>query len=40
METAVIAVDTGNYDLKFWNGSGDPKAIRSVKFKQIGRAHV
>ena len=33
METAVIAVDTGNYDLKFWNGSGDPKAIRSVKFK-------
>ena len=33
METAVIAVDTGNYDLKFWNGNGDPKAIRSVKFK-------
>jgi hypothetical protein len=33
METAVYAVDTGNYDLKFWNGSGDPKAIRSVKFK-------
>ena len=31
METAVIAVDTGNYDLKFWDGSGDPKAIRSVK---------
>jgi hypothetical protein len=33
METAVIAVDTGNYDLKFWNGLGEPKAIRSVKFK-------
>ncbi len=33
METAVIAVDAGNYDLKFWDGSDDPKAIRSVKFK-------
>jgi hypothetical protein len=33
MQTAVIAVDTGNYDLKFWNGSDDPKAIRSVKFR-------
>jgi hypothetical protein len=33
METTVIAVDAGNYDLKFWNGSGEPKAIRSVKFK-------
>jgi hypothetical protein len=33
METAVIAVDTGNYDLKFWTSNGNPKAIRSVKFK-------
>ena len=33
METAVLAVDTGNYDLKYWDGSGNPKAIRSVKFK-------
>jgi hypothetical protein len=33
METAVIAVDRGNYDLKFWNGSREPKTIRSVKFK-------
>jgi hypothetical protein len=33
METAVIAVDTGNYDLKFLDGMGEPKAIRSVKFK-------
>lgn len=33
METKVIAVDAGNYDLKFWDGTGNPKAIRSVKFK-------
>ncbi|MBE9128204.1 MULTISPECIES: ParM/StbA family protein [unclassified Coleofasciculus] len=33
MQTAVLSIDAGNYDLKFWNGSGEPKAIRSVKFK-------
>jgi hypothetical protein len=29
----VLAVDAGNYDLKFWDGVGHPKAIRSVRFR-------
>lgn len=33
METKIIAVDAGNYDLKFWDGTGEPKAIRSLKFQ-------
>jgi hypothetical protein len=28
-----LALDAGNYDLKFWDGSGHPKAIRSVRFQ-------
>lgn len=28
-----LALDAGNYDLKFWNGSGHPKAIRSVRYQ-------
>ncbi len=36
METLVLAVDAGNYDLKFWDGNEAPKAIRSVKFKVPG----
>jgi hypothetical protein len=28
-----IALDAGNYDLKFWNGAGHPRAIRSVRFQ-------
>jgi hypothetical protein len=33
METKVMVVDPGNYDLKSWDGNDKPKAIRSVKFK-------
>ncbi len=33
METKVMVIDPGNYDLKFWDGNDKPKAIRSVKFK-------
>ena len=33
METLVLAADLGNYDLKYWDGNGKPKAIRSTKFK-------
>jgi hypothetical protein len=29
----IVALDAGNYDLKFWNGVGHPKAIRSVRFQ-------
>ncbi|ASC69327.1 uncharacterized protein XM38_002540 [Halomicronema hongdechloris C2206] len=29
----VLALDAGNYDLKFYNGHGHPKAIRSVRFQ-------
>ena len=32
MQTYEIAIDAGNYDLKYWTGTGDPKAIRSTKF--------
>lgn len=28
-----IALDAGNYDLKYWSGAGHPKAIRSVRFQ-------
>jgi len=31
--TRTLALDAGNYDLKFWDGSGHPKAIRSVRFQ-------
>jgi hypothetical protein len=31
--TRTVALDAGNYDLKFWDGSGHPKAIRSVRFQ-------
>lgn len=30
---AVLALDAGNYDLKFYGGSGHPKAIHSVRFQ-------
>ncbi len=40
METLVLAVDAGNYDLKFWDGNEVPKAIRSVKFKLPGGRHA
>ena len=33
MDTLVMALDAGNYDLKFWDRTGTPKAIRSVRFK-------
>lgn len=29
----VLALDAGNYDLKFFNGNGHPKAIRSVRYQ-------
>lgn len=28
-----LALDAGNYELKFWDGSGLPKSIRSVRFQ-------
>lgn len=31
--TPVLALDAGNYDLKFYNGQGHPKAIRSVRYQ-------
>lgn len=31
--TRSLAIDTGNYDLKFWDGTSHPKAIRSVRFQ-------
>ena len=31
--TCSLALDAGNYDLKFWNGEAHPKAIRSVRFQ-------
>ncbi|MEO1349836.1 MAG: ParM/StbA family protein [Cyanobacteria bacterium J06635_15] len=30
---SVLALDAGNYDLKFFSGSDHPKAIRSVRFE-------
>lgn len=29
----ILALDAGNYDLKFFDGEGHPKAIRSVRFQ-------
>ena len=31
--TRTLALDAGNYDLKFWDGEAHPKAIRSVRFQ-------
>jgi hypothetical protein len=31
--TRSLALDAGNFDLKFWDGSQHPKAIRSVRFQ-------
>lgn len=31
--TRTLALDAGNYDLKFYDGNGHPKAIRSVRFQ-------
>lgn len=31
--TPVLALDAGNYDLKFYNGHSHPKAIRSVRYQ-------
>ncbi len=31
--TRSLALDGGNYDLKFWDGTGLPKAIRSIRFQ-------
>jgi hypothetical protein len=31
--TRTLAMDAGNYDLKFWDGVGHPKAIRSVRYQ-------
>ncbi|MGB3491202.1 MAG: hypothetical protein WBA57_00635, partial [Elainellaceae cyanobacterium] len=28
-----LALDAGNYDLKFFDGVGHPKAIRSVRYQ-------
>ncbi|HEY9906671.1 MAG TPA: ParM/StbA family protein [Thermosynechococcaceae cyanobacterium] len=39
--TRSLALDAGNYDLKFWDGSHHPKAIRSVRFQlPLGRDAV
>jgi hypothetical protein len=29
----VLALDAGNYDLKFWDGANHPKAVRSVRYQ-------
>ncbi len=31
--TRTIALDAGNYDLKHWDGVGQPRAIRSIRFQ-------
>jgi hypothetical protein len=28
-----LALDAGNYDLKYWDGVGQPRAIRSIRFQ-------
>jgi len=33
MTNRILALDAGNYDLKFYDGVGHPKAIRSVRFQ-------
>lgn len=36
-----LALDAGNYDLKYWDGTGHPKAIRSMRFQlPLGRDPV
>lgn len=32
-ETKIIAADLGNFELKYWDGNGSPKAIRSTHFR-------
>lgn len=32
----ILALDAGNYDLKFYDGNGHPKAIRSVRYQVPG----
>ncbi|MEB3294741.1 MAG: ParM/StbA family protein [Synechococcales bacterium] len=32
-QTKTIALDAGNYNLKYWDGTGQPRAIRSVRFQ-------
>lgn len=31
--TRTVALDAGNYDLKYWDGVGAPRAIRSIRFQ-------
>ncbi len=31
--TRTLALDAGNYDLKYWDGVGIPRAIRSIRFQ-------
>lgn len=31
--TKTLALDAGNYELKYWDGLGNPKAIRSMRFQ-------
>ncbi len=39
--TRALAIDAGNYDLKFWDGTNHPKAIRSVRYQlPLGRDAV
>ncbi|EKQ67660.1 hypothetical protein OsccyDRAFT_3943 [Leptolyngbyaceae cyanobacterium JSC-12] len=33
ISTRTLALDAGNYDLKFWDGTNSPKAIRSVHYQ-------
>jgi Actin like proteins N terminal domain len=28
-----LALDAGNYDLKYWDGTGQPRAIRSIRYQ-------
>ncbi|MDX2230940.1 MAG: ParM/StbA family protein [Leptolyngbyaceae cyanobacterium bins.349] len=33
VSTRTLALDAGNYDLKFWDGTNSPKAVRSVHYQ-------
>lgn len=33
ISTRTLALDAGNYDLKFWDGTNSPKAVRSVHYQ-------
>lgn len=33
ISTRTLALDAGNYDLKFWDGTNHPRAIRSVRYQ-------